>query len=91
MKKNNPDHPISRPSSTNNGVPGHSPLESEVDPKEFLDSLVFNESKRFVPPPILVPDTKVNSESVESVVFKPHVNPLMFTLDFGIKGGKPEK
>lgn len=88
MKKK--DLPIRRPSSTNNGVPGHSPLEPEVDPMDFLNSLEFDESKRIVQPPIIIPETKINGEVVESVTFHPHKNPLMFTLDFESLGGKPE-
>ncbi len=72
----NPKLPIHRLSSLNQG--------------DFILNLEIDESKRNVPPPIEVPDIKVNGESVESVTFHPHVNPLMFTFDFGIKGEKAD-
>lgn len=88
----NPKLPIRRSSSMNQGEFGYSPedLLTEKEMVDFVLGLEVNESKRNVQALIDVPDIKVNGEVVESVTLKPHVNPLMFTLDFGIKGEKSE-
>lgn len=83
---------IRRTSSLNKGEFGHSPDEpnAEQDQIDFVLKMQIDESKRVVPPPVVVPDIVVNGEVFQSATFHPHVNPLMFTISYDIPGGKPD-
>ncbi len=80
----NPKKPkkIRRSSSLNQGEFVYLPDDQSSDEqiKDFFKNIDFNESKRIVQVPFIVPDIKVNDESVESVTFHTHKNPLKFTL-----------